>query len=65
MSAPVSPHAYNKNFSQQLVLLDFPFGAAHFPSASLRPSRYGVDEKLPEGFWRQIVHTFRRQRRRS
>jgi len=53
-----NPAAYNRNFSPHLVIFDRLFGTAHIPRARLRPWKYGVREKTPEGFWRQLLHPF-------
>lgn len=53
-----NPAAYNRNFSPHLVIFDRLFGTAHIPPVRIRPWKYGVREKTPEGFWRQLAHPF-------
>jgi sterol desaturase/sphingolipid hydroxylase (fatty acid hydroxylase superfamily) len=52
------PAAYNKNFSPHLVIFDRLFGSTHLPDHDKRPSRYGVREKMAEGFLQQMIEPF-------
>jgi sterol desaturase/sphingolipid hydroxylase (fatty acid hydroxylase superfamily) len=51
--------AYDKNFSGQMPLLDMLFGTFYLPKDK-RPSRYGIDEKMPAGYLKQMMYPFRR-----
>lgn len=51
----------DKNFAVHLPLLDRLFGTQHLPGDAW-PDRYGIDERdVPEGWWRQLWHPFRRR----
>jgi sterol desaturase/sphingolipid hydroxylase (fatty acid hydroxylase superfamily) len=49
--------AYDKNFAGQIALWDLIFGTAHMPKGE-KPGDYGVDDKLPKGYFAQFVHPF-------
>lgn len=52
--------ALDKNFSGLFPFFDLLFGTAYFPK-DRRPQKYGLyQEHLPTGFWRQIIHPFRK-----
>ena len=55
-----NPRAYNRNFAPHLVIFDILFGTADIPAGSTKPWKYGLPEKVPEGFWRQMIYPFRR-----
>ncbi len=57
-----SPADYDKNFSPHLVIFDLLFGTLLLPADRSLPKKYGIGEPLPEGFWAQLVHPFRRTR---
>lgn len=48
--------AYDKNFSGQLPLWDIVFRTLHLPGRM--PTRYGVDEKIPEDWASQMAYPF-------
>jgi sterol desaturase/sphingolipid hydroxylase (fatty acid hydroxylase superfamily) len=48
--------AYDKNFAGQLSVLDIVFGTAHMPGNM--PTRYGVDDPVPDGYLRQLAFPF-------
>jgi sterol desaturase/sphingolipid hydroxylase (fatty acid hydroxylase superfamily) len=47
--------ARDKNFAGQLPFLDVLFGTSYLPAGKL-PERYGIDQRLPEGFAGQLLH---------
>jgi sterol desaturase/sphingolipid hydroxylase (fatty acid hydroxylase superfamily) len=50
----------DKNFAVHLPLLDRLFGTQHLPGNAW-PDAYGIrDRPVPEGWWRQLAHPFRR-----
>jgi sterol desaturase/sphingolipid hydroxylase (fatty acid hydroxylase superfamily) len=51
------PSQQNKNFAPLMPWVDQLFGTMHLPKKE-HPVRYGIDEKLPAGVWRQIAHPF-------
>ena len=55
------PGAINSNYSVFLPLWDLVFGTYYMP-ADRRPSRYGVDEHIPEGMVAQLRHPLRGMR---
>src|SRR5262245_33058700 len=50
--------ARDKNFAGQLSLLDVLFGTAHMPRGQV-PSQYGIDERLPSTYVKQLLHPFK------
>jgi len=51
----------DKNFAVHLPLLDRLFGTQHLPGDAW-PDRYGMEQRdVPEGWWQQVVHPFRRR----
>ena len=50
--------AYDKNFSGQLPLWDIVFRTLHMPGRM--PSRYGVNDAVPNGYLEQLVYPFRK-----
>lgn len=50
--------AYDKNFSGQLPLWDILFRTLHMPGRM--PSRYGVNDPIPESYLAQLTYPFRR-----
>lgn len=53
--------AVDKNFAIHLPWLDRVFGT-HLPPQGKWPDQYGLHlEKMPEGYWRQLVHPFRKE----
>jgi lathosterol oxidase len=57
-------HSYDKNFAPHLVIFDLLFGTAQLPPSNDMPKHYGVTDRVPEGFFRQLIHPFRRHRSR-
>ena len=53
-----NPDAYNRNFAPHLVVFDLLFGTALIRPPNEMPGGYGVTDKVPEGFLRQLVHPF-------
>jgi sterol desaturase/sphingolipid hydroxylase (fatty acid hydroxylase superfamily) len=53
------PKAHGKNFAPHLVIFDLLFGTARLPPSNAMPAGYGMSDKVPEGFWRQLIHPFR------
>jgi sterol desaturase/sphingolipid hydroxylase (fatty acid hydroxylase superfamily) len=51
------PAARDKNFAGQLPFLDWIGGTLFMPEAM--PARYGIDEPMPSGYPRQLLHPFR------
>lgn len=51
--------AHNTNYSAFLPGFDKLFGTYHLPR-DRRPHVYGVDEAVPDGWFRQLAHPFRR-----
>jgi sterol desaturase/sphingolipid hydroxylase (fatty acid hydroxylase superfamily) len=48
------------NFATKLAIWDWLFGTAHRPPR--KPRSYGLhDADFPRGYWRQVVHAFRRR----
>lgn len=58
------PSAYDRNFAGQLPVLDWVFGTLHLP-AGQRPAGYGIAERQPAGYVRQLVWPFRATPSRS
>lgn len=56
------PEAFDKNFAGQLSFLDMLFGTMHLPGKEV-PSRYGTDDPVPQGYFRQLWHPFARSRK--
>ena len=56
------PKTYNKNFAVHLPLIDFIFGSYYLPGNEW-PVNYGIQEKLPEGYLRQLLHPFIKKQR--
>ncbi len=54
------PEARNTNYAGFLPVLDRLFGTYHLPRQG-RPTVYGIDEPMPDGWWRQLAHPFRRR----
>jgi sterol desaturase/sphingolipid hydroxylase (fatty acid hydroxylase superfamily) len=54
------PRAYNKNFAPHLVIFDRLFGTFYLPTDRRMPGTYGLSEAVPEGFWGQLLHPFRK-----
>jgi len=51
--------ARNRNFAGFLPILDRLFGTYHLPWDE-RPTVYGINEPMPDGWWWQVAHPFRR-----
>ena len=51
--------AWDRNFAGQLALWDHLFGTAYMPEGR-RAERFGIGEKLPDGYPAQLLHPFRR-----
>jgi sterol desaturase/sphingolipid hydroxylase (fatty acid hydroxylase superfamily) len=49
--------AHNKNFAGQLPVLDILFGTFYYPK-EITPLRYGIDEPLPDGYFKQLKYPF-------
>jgi len=49
---------YGFNYGTKLAIWDYVFGTAHRPPA--KPPGYGLTESFPDGYFRQIIHAFRR-----
>lgn len=54
------PEAYNRNYAGQLSVLDIMFGTIHLPRRQM-PSKYGVDDPVPEGYFAQLMYPFKRR----
>jgi sterol desaturase/sphingolipid hydroxylase (fatty acid hydroxylase superfamily) len=52
------PQAYNSNYAGEFPALDALFGTLYLP-ADRWPAQYGVDDKQPDGYLRQLVWPFR------
>jgi sterol desaturase/sphingolipid hydroxylase (fatty acid hydroxylase superfamily) len=44
----------DRNYASTLPVYDRLFGTFHLPAADM-PSVYGIDARLPSGFWRQLI----------
>jgi sterol desaturase/sphingolipid hydroxylase (fatty acid hydroxylase superfamily) len=55
------PEAWNHNYSALLPPLDRLFGT-HYQPAHRRPEGYGTEAPVPDGWFAQLVHPFRRKR---
>lgn len=53
------PEAYNKNYAGQLALIDVLFGTARMPKGEL-PSKYGVDDPVPNTYIAHLIYPFGR-----
>ncbi len=53
--------AHDKNYASLIAGWDVLFGTVHLP-AGRRPSRYGVEERVPAGWIARLFHPFRRER---
>ncbi len=58
------PEAFDKNFAGQLSFLDMLFGTMHMPGNEV-PTRYGTDDPVPTGYFRQLLYPFARSRRKT
>jgi sterol desaturase/sphingolipid hydroxylase (fatty acid hydroxylase superfamily) len=56
------PLAWNRNYSGLFPVLDRLFGTYYQP-AHRRPDTYGTDDRMPDGWWAQLVHPLRRTKR--
>jgi len=54
------PKTYNKNFAVHLPLIDFMFGTYYLPGNEW-PAVYGIEETLPGGYFKQLLHPFKRR----
>lgn len=48
--------AFDKNYAAQISLIDWVFGTMYMPDRM--PSKYGIDEKVPETYHEQLVYPF-------
>jgi sterol desaturase/sphingolipid hydroxylase (fatty acid hydroxylase superfamily) len=55
----IDPKAHDRNFSPHLVIFDRLFGTLSFPDDRSFPEAYGVPEKIPDGFWNQLLSPLR------
>lgn len=56
-------HRYGMNFGISLSLWDYIFGTNYIPESGGKiPLGFPGDEKLPKGFWGQLVHGFKRNK---
>jgi sterol desaturase/sphingolipid hydroxylase (fatty acid hydroxylase superfamily) len=55
------PQAYDHNFAGQLPLVDWIFGTLYLPPGRT-PRQYGLSEPVPESYFAQLIHPFRRIR---
>jgi len=53
------PEAFDKNFAGQLSFLDAVFGTMHLPGKEV-PSKYGTDDTVPSGYFKQLLYPFRK-----
>lgn len=53
------PVAMNSNYSGTLPVLDILFGSYYMPK-DRRPTVYGIDEPMPDGWWQHMLQPFRR-----
>jgi sterol desaturase/sphingolipid hydroxylase (fatty acid hydroxylase superfamily) len=53
------PRAHDRNYAAQLAVIDLAFGTLYLPDRGF-PEQYGVDERVPRGFWAQLQHPLRR-----
>jgi sterol desaturase/sphingolipid hydroxylase (fatty acid hydroxylase superfamily) len=51
--------AHDRNFAGLLAFWDVLFGTVHLPRGC-QPVHYGVDERIPAGYLKQLFHPFRR-----
>ena len=58
----IEREAIDVNFAVHFPLLDRLFGTYHLPADGRWPSGYGIQGKIPRGFWGQFLHPFRRKR---
>jgi sterol desaturase/sphingolipid hydroxylase (fatty acid hydroxylase superfamily) len=49
--------AYDKNFAGQLPLWDLIFGTYQLPARAF-PTKYGLSEPIPQGYFRQLAYPF-------
>jgi len=55
----------DKNFAGLFPFFDLVFGTFYMPK-DRQPLRFGIEgEQIPEGFWAQLIHPFRRKPRRA
>jgi sterol desaturase/sphingolipid hydroxylase (fatty acid hydroxylase superfamily) len=54
------PQAHNKNFAGELPVLDLLFGTFYLPGNNM-PTEYGVSERVPAKYFRQIIYPFTRR----
>ena len=54
------PQAHNKNFAGELPLLDWLFGTFYLPDDRM-PTQYGVSERVPTRYFRQMMYPFERR----
>lgn len=52
--------SHNRNFSTKLAIWDWLFGTAYLPERE-KPTRYGLHDDFPTGYFRQHLHAFRRR----
>jgi sterol desaturase/sphingolipid hydroxylase (fatty acid hydroxylase superfamily) len=50
------------NFAVHFPLFDRLFGTYHLPADGRWPQGYGIQNKIPKGFLRQLLHPFRRNK---
>jgi len=55
---------YDKNFAAQLSFIDALFGTLHLPKGR-RPVSYGINEKVPENYFKQLIYPFAPARPRT
>jgi sterol desaturase/sphingolipid hydroxylase (fatty acid hydroxylase superfamily) len=51
--------AYDKNFASLVASWDVLFGTVHLPRGR-RPSSYGIDDRVPDGWVARLFHPYRR-----
>lgn len=54
-------HGLNTNFAGLLPVWDILFGTFHMPRGA-QPRAFGVDDRLPDGLWAQLMYPFRSAR---
>jgi sterol desaturase/sphingolipid hydroxylase (fatty acid hydroxylase superfamily) len=54
------PRSHNRNFSTKLAIWDWLFATAYLPETE-KPTRYGLHDDFPTGYFRQHIHAFRRR----
>lgn len=57
--------AYDKNFAGQLPIFDMIGATLHLPGDQRFPTKYGVDQEIPDLYLNQLAHPFRKERAKA